>query len=219
MDESLLLIDVDHHRPGDVAVGGGQAVSLPLQFLLDFLGDAAVDLQAARLDESLVAVRIRVEGILVVIRVEAGRGHRLFRKHAEFHVVQKHVQSGLILQVASRHADGDDRLAVPGDQGGRQGDPGPLSRLDAIGMAPGGVQAPEAVPSGDARRSGEVARQVAAGSGGHHVAPLVRHHAGRGVADGDPIRIVPGPHHPLERLHVVGISRPALQGRSIRIDQ
>ena len=57
-------------------------------------------------------IGIRIERVLVVRRGEARRGDGRFGKHVELDKVQKQIQRCLVLQISTRDADRQNRLAV-----------------------------------------------------------------------------------------------------------
>jgi hypothetical protein len=123
-------------------------VSSLREILSHLLRDTLMQGQLSQFDGS--ACGARPMGILVVPGRKPRRGHGVLRRHSEFEDMEETVQSGLILQVPHRHTDAEERLSVFRDNRWRQGDPGALSRLDAVWMAFHRVEATQSIAMSDA---------------------------------------------------------------------
>ena len=150
---------------------------------------------------------------------ETGNGDGLSRLHPELDGIQQQLQAHLVLMIAPGHADGDDRLALLEDDGGRQGDSRPFAGSHHVGVALPGVQADQASPVGDTGASALIHLAAPpAGRGRHHVAPAVGHHAGGGIAGpSNTPRSLLARH--LDRAHAMGISRTDLERGLPEVDQ
>jgi hypothetical protein len=146
---------------------------------------------------------------------EARRLKCILGAHAEFNVVKDDLDGCLILLVAARYRDRDDRLVVVEKQRWAQRDSRPLARLYDVGSSCIRVQTAEpasvnyAGASGDAGSAGQAAR-----SRRDDVSKFIRHAHDRSSA-------MPwaGDRGWLGRLHIVGIARPELERCLFRIDQ
>ena len=184
-----------------------------LELVGNRLFGALIETQASQLGRRL-AERSRV-----MSGGKAWNGYGPIRLHPELDGVQQQLQAHLVLMIAPRHADGDDRLALLENDGGRQRNSGPLAGGHHVGVPLPGIQADQAGPVGNAGAATLIHFAApAAGGGCNHVAPAVGHHTGGGIAGPSSTRRGLLARH-LDRAHAVGISRTDLERGLLEVDQ
>ncbi len=99
-----VVIQVDHHGVADRAGDRFHLMASPLELGSGFPADSFLQAEFARRDHRGGAVRGGVERIFQVAGAEAVGGDGGCGHHAEFDVVQQHVQRRLVLQVAAGNA-------------------------------------------------------------------------------------------------------------------
>jgi hypothetical protein len=101
----------------------------------NIFADSVLYRKTSQFPESFSAVRIGIEGALVVSRAEARGPYRIFWHDTKLDEVKKTNERCLILQITAGHTNRDNGLAVLEDQGRRQGNPRSLAGLYPVGMS------------------------------------------------------------------------------------